>query len=116
MWEQEKILVNSIPPFPTMFSTHLKKIWKFWVTINLLYANSFNLDWAKILSSGRVNPFPSFSPGFNVYKSFIKTLWEKDKLLVMLLFTHLENFLPFSSNLKWSSSLEESKMLSLVKS
>ena len=53
--------------------------------------------------------------------------WEKEKLLVTSNFlsfplvysTHLDNFLPFSSNLKLSSaksfSLEESKICCLVK-
>ena len=55
----------------------------------------------------------------------LKTLWEKEKLLVTSNFfffpvfsTHLDNFLPFSSNLKLSSansfSLEESEICRLV--
>ena len=56
----------------------------------------------------------------------LKTLWEKEKLLVTsnfsfshCFFTRLENFIPFSLNLKLSSanyfSLEESKNLSFGK-
>ena len=42
-------------------------------------------------------------------KGLLKTLWEKEKLLVISPFptvfsTHLENFLSFSSNLKLSSA------------
>ena len=62
------------------------------------------------------------SPGFYVSAlQFLKTLWEKEKLLVRAIspFTtlfsiRLKNFLPFSSNLKLSSaksfSLKESKI------
>ena len=57
--------------------------------------------------------------------SLLKTLWEKEKLLVTSNFSFsdsvfypLDNFLPFSSNLKLSSansfSLEESKICHLV--
>ena len=62
--------------------------------------------------------------------SLLKTLWEKEKLLVTsnllqaispfptVFSTHSDNFLPFSSNLKLSSansfSLEESKICRLV--
>ena len=75
-----------------------------------------------------VNPFPN-KPWFsNVCSvSLLKTLWEKEKLLItsdfsfspLVFSTHLENFLPFSSNLKYSSSnsfsLEESKIFCLEK-
>ena len=68
------------------------------------------------------------SPGFYVsaVQVFLKTLWEKEKLLVTsnfsfshCVFDPLKNFLLFSSNLKLSSaksfSLEESKMCRLGK-
>ena len=68
------------------------------------------------------------SPGFYVseVQIFWKKLWEKEKLLVTSNFsfstvftTHLESFLPFSSNSKMSSansfSLEESKICCLGK-
>ena len=54
------------------------------------------------------------SPGF--YMSALKTLWEKEKLFIMFS-AHLEYFLPFTSNMKFSSansfSLEESKICPL---
>ena len=58
------------------------------------------------------NPFPNKPCFLHVYiTSLLKTLWEKGKLLVAsnssfshVFSTHLENFLPFSSNLKLSSA------------
>ena len=58
-------------------------------------------------------------------QAFLKTLWEKEKLLVTSNFSfstvfsnHFDNFLPFNSNLNLSSansfSLEESKICRLV--
>ena len=68
-----------------------------------------------------INPFPN-KPLFLGVRStrLSKTLWEKEKLLTMsnFFFSHsvlypVENFMPFSSNLKMSSansfSFEESK-------
>ena len=69
-----------------------------------------------------LNPFPNKPWLLRVYStSFLKTLWEKIKLLVTSnlffsnsLSTLLNNFLPFSSILKLSSAnsfnLEESKI------
>ena len=60
-------------------------------------------------------------------KSLLKTMWEKEKLLLMSNFSfsptvfsnHVENFLPLSSNLKFSSansfSVEESEICWFVK-
>ena len=65
------------------------------------------------------NPFPNKPWFLHVYStSLLKTLWEKEKLLVTSNFpvfsTRSENFLPFLSNLKLlyanSFSLEESKI------
>ena len=73
------------------------------------------------------NPFPNKPWFLRASRTcLLKTLWEKEKLLVLSIFssptvfsTHLENFLPFSSNLKLSSakscSLGESKICHLVK-
>ena len=67
------------------------------------------------------NHFPNKPWFLLVYStSLLKTLWEKDTLLVKSMFsTRLDNFLPFSSNLKSSSansfSLEESKICCLGK-
>ena len=74
-----------------------------------------------IYSPYRFNPFPN-KPWFlhDCSTSLLKTLWEKEKLLVTSnfsfshsVFSLLENFLGFSTNLKLSSSanplsLEES--------
>ena len=74
-----------------------------------------------------VNPFPNKPRILRVcIASFLKTLKEKEKLLITsnFSFSHsvfylLENFLPFSSSLKLSSansfSLEESKICCLGK-
>ena len=43
-------IVQTISPFPTMFSTLSKT--EIFVTFNLSSANAFNLDQSKILSSG----------------------------------------------------------------
>ena len=80
--------------------------------------NNFKMD---------INPFPN-KPWFSCVcsASLLKTLWEKEKLLMTsnFSFTHcvfypFENFFPFSSNLKSSSatyfSLEESKTCRLGK-
>ena len=51
--EKEKMLVTSIYPFPTMFSTFHKTNFKFSVTFILSSANAFDLDKPKILSFGK---------------------------------------------------------------
>ena len=61
------------------------------------------------------NPFPHNDTFWHLWEtSLLKTLWEKEKLFS----TRLDNFMPFSSNLKLSSanplSLEESKICRLV--
>ena len=62
-------------------------------------------------SPTNLNPFPN-KPWFSCVcsTSHLKTLWEKEKLLVTsnfsfptVFFTHLENFPQFSSNLELSS-------------
>ena len=52
MWEKEKLLVQTISPFPTMFSTLSKTEIIVFVTFNLSFANTFNVVRSKILSSG----------------------------------------------------------------
>ena len=61
--------------------------------------------WDKIHNERRsVNPFPN-KPWFLLVcsASLLKTLWEKEKLLVFS--TRLENFLVFSPSLKLSSAM-----------
>ena len=50
LWEKEKLLVQAISPFPTMFSTLSKQEIIIFVTSNVLSANAFNLVRSKILS------------------------------------------------------------------
>ena len=73
------------------------------------------------------NPFPNKPWFLRVYRtSLLRTLWEKDKLLVRAIYPfptvfsiRFDNFMTFSSNLKLSSansfSLEESKICRLGK-
>ena len=53
LWEKEKMMVTSIFPFPTMFSTLHKTNFKFSVTFIFQSAYAFNLDWSKILLFGK---------------------------------------------------------------
>ena len=76
-------------------------------------------------TSKSFNPFPKQGLVLRVCSiSLLKTLWEKEKLLITrispfptMFSTHFENFLPFSSNLKLSSpnffSLEASEICHL---
>ena len=66
------------------------------------------------------DPFPNKPWFLHVCStSLLKTLWEKEKLLVQYFLPILEKFPPFSLNLKLSSansfSLEESKICCLGK-
>ena len=78
-------------------------------------------------ADGDINPFPNKPWFLCVCRiSLLKTLWEKEKLLLTSNFscptvfsTLLENFLPYSSNLKLVSAnsfrLEDSKICHLRK-
>ena len=62
------------------------------------------------------NPFPNKPRFLHVCSTkLLKTLWEKEKLLVTVFSTHMENFVAFLSNFNLSSAnsliLEESKLL-----
>ena len=50
--EKEKLLIQAISPFRTMFSTLSKTKIIFFVTLNLSSANGLNLVWSKILLCG----------------------------------------------------------------
>ena len=52
LWEKEKLFVQAISPFPTMFSTVSKTEIIIFVTFNLSSANAVNLVWSKILLCG----------------------------------------------------------------
>ena len=113
------MLVTSIFYFSTPFNTSLD----FSATFILLSANAFVLDWSKIMPFGKqFNTFPNKPWFLRVCStSLLKTLWEKEKLLVMSNFSFsCSVFYPFeelstiSLDLKLSSansfSLEESKI------
>ena len=102
------------------------------------FPNDNILDWSKLKKFADdnfkfdengwkfFNPLPHNNTFWRLWEtSLLKTLWEKEKLLVTSNFsfsqvfsTHLDNFLLFSSNLKLLSansfSLEESKICRLV--
>ena len=100
---------QAFPPYPLLFSTLLKTNLIFWITLNLLSANAFNLDKSVILLFGNglslsktlwkkafqirsqvlglqrisFNPFPNKPWFLRVCSTgLLKTLWEKEKLLV----------------------------------
>ena len=79
-----------------------------------------DLDWLVVLWFNATLTLSQTGPGFLrvCSTSLLKTLWEKEKLLVIQS-TPLDNFLPFSSNLELSSansfSLEGSKICRLGK-
>ena len=52
LWEKEKLLVQAISPFPTMFSTLSKTEVIIFVIFDLSSANAFSLVWSKILLCG----------------------------------------------------------------
>ena len=101
--------------------------------LKLLSPNAFSSEGVKFLSSDKgltpaldiksLSKFKTF-PNKPCSTSLLKTLWEKEKLLVMSnfsfthnVFTPFDNFLPFLLNLKMSStnsfSLEESEICCL---
>ena len=91
LWEKEKLLLEAISPFPTMFSTLSKTEIINFLTFNLSSANAFNLDSSKILSFGKelrtgiwdfVIIFQVFHDGvilFMVKNLFIHFFWERVK-------------------------------------
>ena len=111
------------------------KLFQFGRVLNSAFGKGFNklVIYSHIVNSiftivhNAFNPFPNKPWFLRVYsKSLLKTLWEKEKWLLMShfsfshsVFNGLENFLPFSSTSKSSSaisfSLEESKICCLGK-
>ena len=66
----DKLLVQAISPFSTMFSTLSKTEIVIFVTFNLLSANAFNLVWSKILSCGNgLTVYNSVSNFYNAKKT-----------------------------------------------
>ena len=85
--------------FPTMFSTLPKSNFNFWFTFILSSANAFNFDQSKILSFGKeltemgqVTIYPlllRYSFWLINNRQLLKTLWEKEKLLVTIFSTQI---------------------------
>ena len=97
LWEKEKMLVT-FSPLPTMFSTLSNTNFNFKLRFILLSANPLNLDKSKIFVIWyRVNPFPNKPWLLRVCRtSLLKTLWEKEKLLVTSNFSFSHSvFYPF---------------------
>ena len=110
--------------FQKLFYLKVLKVWIVWLRVIFLLQMLSNRLGLKICC----NPFLN-KPLFLCVCSthLFKTLWEKEKLLVTskfsfshtVFFTLLENFLPYSSNLRLLSansvSLKESKICRLGK-
>ena len=119
--EKLNMLITSTSHFPSLYSpAFVYKSSR--VTFSICHVKMV-LIWTSLqyfIVWERVNPFPSKPRFYPVLStSLLKTLGEKEKLLEQAISsfptvfsTDLENFLPFSSNLKLSSansfSLEES--------
>ena len=96
---------SAFSPFPTMFSTHLKKNFCVSVTFIVSSANALNLDQSINLSSGKGLKYFSFRKMSNVKALYhtmstfdgpekdrlLKTLWEKEKMLVTSIFFFSHN-------------------------
>ena len=68
LWEKEKLLVQAISPYPTMFSTLSKTEITIFVTFNLFSTNAFNLVWSKILSCWKGLTHYQTMPHFDTVK------------------------------------------------
>ena len=115
---------GNFPTFPTLPKTNNN----FSITYTLPFVNTFTLNQFKILSFGKGLTLSQTNPGFYVsaVQVFRKHCGKRRNCSLRAISpfptvfsTLLENFLPFSSNLKLSSansfSLEESKICRLVK-
>ena len=97
--KRRNCLLQAISPFLTLFSTLYGTYFPFEMHFKMSSAISFNLDQSKILSSGNglINPLPYTADFKQTWeRSFLKTLWEKEKMLVT------SNF-PFSNNVFYPS-------------
>ena len=83
--------------FLIVFSTYFNKFSPVSSNLNLMSANSFTLDESKICCFERVNPFPHNDTFRRPWEtSLLKTLWEKEKLLVTSNFSFSHSvFYPF---------------------
>ena len=97
LWEKKKMLVTSIFFFSHNVFYPMNITLMFSVTFNLSSANAFNLGEPKILSSGKGLILYHTIPTFNDFnRGLLKTLWEKEKMLVTSNFSFSHNvFYPF---------------------
>ena len=108
LWEKGKCWKPAFSPYTTMFSTLPKANFSFTVTFILSSAIAFHFHYSSILLFGKELTFSRSGPCFNVsvVQVFLKTVWEKEKLLLMsnFSFSHIifsmlmANSPPFSSN------------------
>ena len=114
LWEKEKLLVTSkFLLFPKCFLTFSRTFCNFRYIWNCRLQTHSVWKSLKFVVWERFNPIPN-KPWFVrvCSTSLLKTMWEKGEIICneqFLLFpqcisTHLENSLPFSSNLKLSSA------------
>ena len=75
---------RSSSPFPTVFSTLFNNSTAVFIKFKIVVCKLFQFGWVWNLSFGKGLTLSQTSPGFlHVYStSLLKTLWEKDKLLV----------------------------------
>ena len=124
----ENTVEKGFSPFPTMFSTLPYRNFIFSVTFILSSANAFHFGWSKILLFGKELTLSEISPPLYMPSSIrlLKTLWEKEKLLITRNFSFSHSvFYPFGDfsatfiEFKLSSAnsinLEESKICRLGK-
>ena len=87
LWVKEKLLVQAIFPFPTMFCSLSKTEIIISVTFNLSSANAFNLVWSKILSCGNVLKTTFItSLGWSLNKGYTVTLLSGRQLTLFVSF------------------------------
>ena len=83
LWEKEKLLVTSNFSFSHhVFLHYMTLIFHFKCTLKISLVICFNLDQSKILSPHKGLTHSQTNPGFYVSVSLLKTLWEKEKLLI----------------------------------
>ena len=88
VWEKEKLLVQAISPFCTMFSPLSKTEITFFVTFNLSSANAFNLVWSNILlfGNGLKRFFVTSAVSQNSENQYCK--WEPEEIVLSCIFVN----------------------------
>ena len=117
LWEKEKLLIMSNFSFSDIVFYHFGELFTIFIKANVVVYKLFQFRRAENLLFGKDLTLSQTSPGFYVSaeKVFLKTLREKEKLLL----TVWRALCHFSTNLKLSSAnsfnLEETKLCRLGK-